>query len=94
MKFIGSQFSMLAIILAASVFTEGNEGAAQTAISSAITTPDKVDSRLGISEFKYGATSAETLQKIHGNLDRTHAFEAFVNTFQAGSRPCPARVGS
>ena len=58
--------------------------AAQTtaAIPPAITTPDKVETRLGTLEFKDGAPSAATLEKVYDNLDFTHAFEAFVNTFQ------------
>jgi hypothetical protein len=52
------------------------------AISSAISTPDKVETRLGTLEFKDGAPTAATVAKIYDNLDFTHAFEAFVNTFQ------------
>jgi hypothetical protein len=51
-------------------------------VPSAITTPDKVETRLGTLEFKDGAPSAETVSKIYDNLDFTHAFETFVNTFQ------------
>jgi hypothetical protein len=47
-----------------------------------INTPDKVESRLGTLEFKDGMPSAATLEKVYDNLDRTHAFEAFVNTMQ------------
>src|SRR5215469_16711216 len=58
--------------------------AAQTSpeISSAISTPDAVGTRIGTLEFRDGAPSADTLAKIYDNLDFTHAFEAFVNTFQ------------
>jgi hypothetical protein len=52
------------------------------AISPAISTPDKVETRLGTLQFNDGAPSAETGSKIYDNLDFTHAFEAFVNTFQ------------
>jgi hypothetical protein len=50
-----------------------------------ISTPDKVESRLGTLEFKDGAPSAATHSKIYDNLDFTHAFEAFVNTMQGVS---------
>ena len=53
-----------------------------TGIPPAISTPDKVESRLGTLEFKDGAPSTATSAKIYDNLDFTHAFEAFVNTFQ------------
>ena len=61
--------------------------AAQTdpAISPAISTPDKVESRLGTLEFKDGAPSAATVAKVYDNLDFTHAFNAFVNTMQGVS---------
>jgi hypothetical protein len=55
------------------------------AIPSAISTPDKIESRLGVLEFKDGAPSAETVTKIYDNLDFTHAFEAFVNTMRGVS---------
>jgi len=55
---------------------------ATTAIPPAITTPDKVETRLGPLDFKDGMPSKDTTDKIYDNLDFTHAFEAFVNTFQ------------
>ncbi len=58
---------------------------AATPIPAAITTPDRVQTRIGTLEFKDGAPSAATLEKIYDNLDFTHAFEAFVNTFQGVS---------
>ena len=58
--------------------------AAQTtpAIPAAITTPDKVETRIGTLDFKDGMPSKETLAKVYDNLDFTHAFDAFVNTMQ------------
>jgi hypothetical protein len=56
-----------------------------TQIPQAITTPDKVESRIGTLDFKDGAPSAESVSKIYDNLDFTHAFEAFENTFQGVS---------
>jgi hypothetical protein len=47
-----------------------------------ITTPDRVQTQIGTLEFKDGAPTAATVDKVYDNLDRTHAFEAFVNTFQ------------
>ena len=55
---------------------------AQVPIPPSITTPDKVETRIGTLDFKNGAPSKETLAKVYDNLDFTHAFEAFVNTFQ------------
>jgi hypothetical protein len=58
--------------------------AAQTApaIPPAITTPDKVESQLGTLDFKDGAPSRATLEKVYNHVDFTHAYDAFVNTMQ------------
>src|SRR5271169_539560 len=73
----------LTAILAVIVFAGGEEAAAQTSgIPPAITTPNKVETRIGTMEFKDGMPSKETVAKVYDNLDFTHAFEAFVNTFQ------------
>jgi hypothetical protein len=65
---------------------------AQVPIPPSITTPDKVETRIGTLDFKNGAPSKETLAKVYDNLDFTHAFEAFVNTFQ-GVNLAAARKG-
>ena len=52
---------------------------------SRITTPDKVESRIGTLEFADGMPSQETLERVYDNLDFTHAFEAFVNALQGVS---------
>lgn len=46
-----------------------------------IATPNQVETRLGTLEFNDGAPTATTVRKLYDNLDFTHAFEAFVNTF-------------
>ncbi len=51
-------------------------------IPPSITTPNQVESRLGTLEFKYGAPSSATLEKVYDNLDFSHAYRAFVDTFQ------------
>jgi hypothetical protein len=80
-------FSMQALILATMVFTGGNEAAAQTApaISPAISTPDKVETRIGTLDFKDGMPSKDTIAKIYDHRDFTHAFSAFANTLQGVS---------
>ena len=50
-----------------------------------LSTPDKVETRIGALEFKDGMPSQDTLAKVYDNLDFTHAFDAFVNTFQGAS---------
>jgi len=80
----------LTILLACAVVTPPGSATAQATgtilaipkIPAAITTPDRVNSRIGPLDFKDGAPSQATLEKVYDNLDFTHAFEAFVNTMQ------------
>lgn len=53
-----------------------------TAIPTSITTPDRVETRIGTLQFTDGMPSHDTLDKVYDHLDFTHAFEAFVNTMQ------------
>src|SRR5271165_3269666 len=50
-----------------------------------ILTPDRVETRLGTLEFKDGAPSKETVEKVYDNLDFTHGSEAFLNAFRGVS---------
>ena len=47
--------------------------------------PEKVETPLGTLEFKDGAPSAVTAQKLYDNLDFLHAENVFLNTFQGAS---------
>ena len=60
----------------------GEEGILPDAIPSAITTPARVESRIGTLDFTDGMLSQATLDKVYDHLDFTHGFEAFVNTMQ------------
>jgi hypothetical protein len=61
--------------------------AAQTSseIPSILITPDKVDSRIGTLEFKDGAPSAETVDKVYDTLDFTRGLDAFLNSYAGAS---------
>jgi hypothetical protein len=48
-------------------------------------TPDRVETRIGTLEFKDGAPSTQTVEKVYDNLDFTHALDAFLNTYQGAS---------
>src|SRR5689334_7460206 len=87
MKAIHRKFFMPVTILATTVLVGGNGAAAQTAaaIPPSITTPDKVESRLGTLDFKDGAPGKATLEKAYDQIDFTHAYNAFVNTMQGVS---------
>jgi hypothetical protein len=86
MKSLRSKVSGLAILLAATNFNGAGE-AAQNAIEipPAITTPDKVESRIGTLEFKDGAPSAETAKKVYDTLDFTRGLDAFLNSYGGAS---------
>ena len=79
--------ALAAVIAACTVQALPQMAAAQTApaIAPAISTPDKVETRIGTLDFKDGMPSKDTIAKTYDNLDFTHAFEAFVNTFQGVS---------
>jgi len=51
-------------------------------IPPSLTTPNKVESRIGPLFFKDGMPSKETLAKVYDNLDFIRAFDAFTNTIQ------------
>ena len=56
-----------------------------TAIPPHIATPDSIESSLGTLEFKDGAPSKETVDKVYDYLDLMHAVEAYVNGYQGVS---------
>jgi hypothetical protein len=87
MQTIALGLRAIALVITYTMLILTGIAAAQTStgIPPSITTPDKVESRLGTLEFKDGTPSAETLSKIYDNLDLTHAFEAFVNTMEGVS---------
>jgi hypothetical protein len=79
--------SLASVVLSCAVLGSPCVATAQSAaaISPALGTPDKVESSLGTLDFKDGAPDAATMTKIYDNLDFTHAFDAFVNTYQAAN---------
>ena len=50
-----------------------------------ITTPDKVESRIGTLDFKDGLPSKATLDKVYDNLDFTYAYRAFMDNLRGVS---------
>src|SRR5271167_3555004 len=54
-------------------------------VPKSILTPDKVASSLGTLEYKDGAPSQATADKVYDNLDLMHGVEAFVNAYQGAS---------
>jgi hypothetical protein len=60
-------------------------GAAQTMPPASITTPDRVESRIGTLEFKDGVPSKSTADKVYDNLDFTYAYRAFMDNLRGVS---------
>src|SRR3954469_25723790 len=81
------QTELLAAVVVCATLVPPHFAAAQTApaIPPSITTPDKVESRIGTLEYKDGAPSKETVTKVYDFLDLMHGVEAFVNAYQGAS---------
>jgi hypothetical protein len=77
----------LAISVACAALVLPSLGAAQatTGIPPSITTPDKVETLIGTLEFKDGAPSAETVQKVYDSLTYVRGVDAFMNSFSGAS---------
>ena len=56
-----------------------------TDIPSSITTPDKVDTRLGTISSFGGNPDAKAVEMLYDNLDFQRGVEAFLNTLQGAS---------
>jgi hypothetical protein len=86
MTSIRKKVSVLAIIIAATAPGGGSMATAQTAeIPPILVTPDKVDTRIGPLEFKDGAPSAATAEKVYDALDFTRGLDAFLNSYGGAS---------
>jgi hypothetical protein len=78
---------VFAVVLAGLSMAPVGRVVAQTAagIPPAITTPDKVETRIGTLEFKDGAPTVATAEKIRDTLDFTRALDAYNNSFRGAS---------
>jgi hypothetical protein len=79
----------MAVTLAGTVLTGCATSPAQAqstaGIPPALTTPDKVETSIGTLEFKDGAPSVATAQKVYDSLDFTRALNVFNNSFRGAS---------
>jgi len=77
----------LAVLAGCAGLTLSSLATAQTApaIPAAVTTPDKVQTRIGTLDFKDGAPSKATLDKVYDNLDFTNAFRVFMDNMRGVS---------
>ncbi|HMJ03683.1 MAG TPA: DUF1254 domain-containing protein [Conexibacter sp.] len=58
---------------------------ASTTVPASITTPDRTQTRLGTLEFRDGAPTPETAERLYDNLDFTRAVDAYLNSIQGAS---------
>jgi hypothetical protein len=79
----------LAGAIALTIFTVGvtqpAHAQATAGVPPSITTPDKVESRIGTLDFKDGLPSKATLDKVYDNLDFTYAYRAFMDNLRGVS---------
>jgi len=75
------------LILITTVLAAATPRAAQGAagVPASLTTPDKVETRIGTLEFKDGAPTAEAADKVYDTLDFTRALNAYNNSFRGAS---------
>jgi hypothetical protein len=59
--------------------------AAAQAIPPTLVTPDAVETRIGKLEYKDGAPSAATVEKVFDTLDFTHALNAYLDSYGGAS---------
>ncbi len=75
----------IVVAVAGAIFT-GSAAAQPTAgIPRSLSTPDKVETRIGTLQFHDGLPSKETLDRVYDNLDFSHAVRAFADTLQGVS---------
>jgi hypothetical protein len=77
------QFGVASLVILAAAHPSWAQVSKSTLES--ISTPDRVQSPIGVLEFSDGAPSKETVARVYDNLDLMHGVEAFVNAFQGAS---------
>lgn len=85
MKPILKALTVLFVVAAALAMARVALAQTATGIPLEITTPDRVQTRIGTLEFKDGAPSAETAQKVHDTLDFTRGVDVFLNSYRGAS---------
>ena len=73
------------LIVAALAGTLTTAGAHAQTIPAFITTPDRVETSIGTLEYKDGAPSAATVQKVRDSVDFVRGVDAFMNSFSGAS---------
>ena len=79
-------FAVLVIAASAPGWAQGPSSPTYSAkVPAFITTPDKVETRIGTLRFHDGLPDAETVRKVYNNLDFARGVEAFLSGIPAAS---------
>ena len=96
MKTMKRTYSFLALggpLMGAALFLVAKaSGQPAIEIPPSIVTPDKVETRIGTLEFKDGAPTVETAEKVRDTLDFTRGLNAYNNSFRGASHTRSARA--
>jgi hypothetical protein len=86
-RIIQQRVPRIAIALVVAVIALPLSATAQVseATLKSLSTPDLVESSIGVLEYKDGAPTAETAQKVYDTLDFTRALNAYNNSFRGAS---------
>jgi hypothetical protein len=79
-----SVVTVVAILLAGTQSVRAQQKS-NSEIPPGLKTPDRVETQIGTLEFRDGAPSAATLQKVYDNLDYIRGVDAFMNSFSGAS---------
>jgi len=76
---------ILAILIVTTIVYTDNAQAEPTEVPASITTPDRVESKIGTLQFRDGYPVGDTAIKIQDELDYIHGVEAFMNSIHGVS---------
>jgi len=77
--------TMVAALITGCATSPATAQSTTSAIPPSLVTPDKVETRIGTLEFKNGAPTKESAEKVYDNLDFTHAYSAFMDSLRGVS---------
>jgi hypothetical protein len=81
----GSTLLSIAVAMAVAALAPQAQAQVSQQTLDALSTPNKVETRIGTLEFKDGAPSVETARKVYDTLDFTRALNAYNNSFRGAS---------
>lgn len=78
-------FIMMGIVAPAATFAKAHQMKMTTSIPDSITTPDKVQTSIGMLEFVDGFPTEKTIQRSYDYLDTMRAVDVFLNSIPVAS---------